>query len=80
MKGEHEGGGPDSNQMGGDALQLFTVGVNHYVDGQDVKFSADIGFSFGEISGFLTVPQTGWATDSRRRDQVVLRTQLQLMF
>lgn len=80
MYAQYEGGGPDSNQMGGDALQLFTVGVNHYVDGQDVKFSADIGFSFGEISGFLTVPQTGWATDSRRRDQVVLRTQLQLMF
>ena len=76
----YEAGGPDRDQFGGDSLQLVTIGFNNYLDGQELKLSADIGMSFGEISGWLTVPQTGWATDSRRRDQVVLRTQLQLMF
>jgi hypothetical protein len=76
----YEAGGPDREQFGGDDLQLFTVGFNKYLDGQELKLSADIGISFGEVSGWMTIPQTGWATDSRRRDQVVLRTQLQLMF
>jgi len=75
-----ESGGPDRENLGGDHLQIVTVGVNHYVDGQDLKLTADIGFSFGEVSAALENPQSGWATDTHRRDQVLLRTQLQLMF
>jgi len=76
----YEAGGPDERGAGGDQLQILTMGVNHYVDGQDVKFTADIGFSFGEVSQFMANTETGWIGDTQRRDQVVLRTQLQLLF
>jgi len=75
-----ESGGPDRESVGGDHLQVLTVGMNHYIDGQDVKFTADFGFSFGEVSVTMENPQAGWATNQKRRDQAVLRTQLQLMF
>ncbi len=75
-----ESGGPDREVIGGDHLQILTVGVNHYIDGQDVKFTADLGFSFGEISSTMANTQAGWAPDLRRRNQLLLRTQLQLMF
>ena len=45
----YESGGPDRESFGGDNMQILTLGINHYVDGQDVKFTADLGFSFGEI-------------------------------
>ncbi len=76
----YEAGGPDEQNAGDDQLQILTMGVNHYVDGQDVKFSADIGFSFGEVSQFMANTETGWIGDTDRRDQVVLRTQIQLLF
>ena len=75
-----ESGGPDREVVGGDLLQIVTLGVNHYIDGQDVKLTADIGFSFGEISATMANVQAGWTADSRRRDQFLLRSQLQLMF
>ena len=76
----YEAGGPDRESIGGDVLQIATIGVNHYADGQDLKFTADIGFSFGEVSATMANSQAGWAEDARRRNQMVLRTQLQLMF
>ena len=75
-----EGGGPDSELAGGDKLQVLTLGMNHYVDGQDLKFTADFGFSFGEISAQMANTEAGWNIDARRRNQAMLRTQLQLMF
>ena len=75
-----EAGGPDRDILGGDHLKILSVGFNHYIDGQDLKVTADLGFSFGEISGIMANPQAGWLTDSRRRNQMLLRTQLQLMF
>ncbi len=76
----YESGGPDREVLGGDHLQVMTLGVNHYIDGQDVKLTADIGFSFGEISSTMSNTQAGWMPDLRRRNQLLLRTQLQLMF
>ena len=75
-----ESGGPDEEGAGGDRLQILTVGMNHYLDGQDMKITADLGFSFGEVSQFMANTETGWMGDLERRDQVVFRTQLQLMF
>ncbi len=75
-----ESGGPDEEEAGGDRLQILTVGMNHYLDGQDMKITADLGFSFGEVSQFMANAETGWIGDLERRDQVVFRTQLQLMF
>ena len=75
-----ESGGPDSPLVGGDELKILSVGVNHYIDGQDVKVTADLGYSFGEVSATLANTQVGWSADSRRRNQMLFRTQLQLMF
>jgi hypothetical protein len=75
-----ESGGVDSDAMGGNDLMLLTVGANHYLDGQDLKLSADVGFSFGDVSSVMMNRQTGWRTDNHNEDQLVLRTQLQMMF
>ena len=75
-----ESGGVDIDAMQGNDLMLLTVGVNHYLDGQDLKLSADLGFSFGDVSVFMMNRQTGWRTDTHHMDEVVLRTQLQMMF
>ena len=75
-----EGGGADRSIFGSNKLNLVTLGFNHYFDGQDMKFSSDIGFSLGEVSAVMANTITGWSTDTSQRDQAVLRTQLQLMF
>ena len=75
-----ETGGPDEEAFGGDELMIVTVGFNHYIDGQDLKFSADIGFSIGDVSLVMLNSQTGWQFDSHKGDQVVVRTQLQMKF
>lgn len=75
-----EGGGADVEEFGSNELSLVILGFNHYLDGQDLKFSADVGFSFGEVSQVMANSITGWNTDTARRDQAILRTQLQLMF
>ena len=54
--------------------------MNHYLDGQDLKLTADVMFSFGEVSLVMQNTQTGIRADKRRFDQIVLRTQLQFMF
>jgi hypothetical protein len=76
----YEAGGADEILAGGDQLQILTLGVNHYVDGQDLKFTADIGFSFGEVSQFMANTEAGWIADLERRNQFLLRTQVQLLF
>jgi len=75
-----EGGGADEEAFGSNELHLVMLGFNHYLDGQDLKFSADIGFSFGEVSQVMANSITGWAVDTTRRDQAIFRTQLQLMY
>ncbi len=76
----YETGSGDQPGLGDSELQLLTVGVNHYLDGQDLKFSADIGFSIGEINSLFANTQAGWHSDTSKDDQVLLRTQLQFMF
>ena len=75
-----ETGQPDGPEQFATGMQIVTVGVNHYVNGQDIKLSADIGFDFGEVTSFMQNDQTGWQLDDHRRDQAVFRSQLQLMF
>ena len=76
----YETGSSDVPGFGDPELQIITAGLNHYIDGQDLKFTADIGFSLGEVSLVMSNSQTGWYHDRRQNDQVVLRTQLQFMF
>ncbi|MDG2423875.1 MAG: hypothetical protein P8M22_07845 [Phycisphaerales bacterium] len=62
-------------------VSILTVGVNWYIDGQDVKWTTDFGVSFDPITGFMTVDQSGWRTDpDNHHAQFLIRSQLQLMF
>lgn len=62
-------------------LYVLTLGCNYYFEGNDVKLSADVGWGFDDVA-------RPWASDiaAWRRDppgsspQVVIRTQLQLVF
>lgn len=62
-------------------LSVMTIGVNWYIDGQDVKFSADFGFGFEDVSNLWGVESLGWRPDGiDTRPQLVIRTQFQLLF
>ncbi|MEE2906782.1 MAG: hypothetical protein VX527_03020 [Planctomycetota bacterium] len=70
------GGGIDTQ-----GVSILTVGVNWYIDGQDVKWTTDFGVSFDPITGFMTSDQAGWRADpDNHHAQFLIRSQLQLMF
>ena len=62
-------------------LYLLTLGANYYFDGHDVKLSADIGVGLDTIGSVWDSDIAGWRVESpRAAPQVVIRTQLQLLF
>ncbi len=62
-------------------LILLTLGANYYFDGQDIKFSADIGFGINPVSQAWNNNLPGWRADpGTTAPQIVIRTQLQLLF
>ena len=62
-------------------LAVVTIGGNYYLDGQDVKLSADVGFGLNPVNTFWTSDQAGWRIDAPGvRPQIVVRTQFQLLF
>jgi hypothetical protein len=62
-------------------LIVVTMGGNYYIDGQDLKLSADIGFGINAVSAAWDSVIAGWRQDSLGAEpQVVIRTQLQLLF
>ena len=69
-------------------LSIVTVGLNNYIDGQDVRWTIDCGVSFTELSPYWADSQrnigspTGWLGDitGNPGTQVLLRTQFQLLF
>ncbi|MCA9284288.1 MAG: hypothetical protein KDA22_03670 [Phycisphaerales bacterium] len=61
-------------------LYVGTVGVNWYIDGQDLKFTVDGGFGINNISPSWGADITGWRIPSEGTNQFVLRTQFQLQF
>ena len=75
-----EGGGVRQNTMGGDDLHILTSGVNWYLDGQGLKVTSDIGWSFGEISNGMQNLMVGWRSTTEQNSQWLFRTQLQLAF
>ena len=57
---------------------VITTGVNWYIDGQDVKWTLDVGFATSDVGySWMNLP-AGWRISGT--DQVVMRTQLQLQF
>ena len=66
---------------GAENLMLVTLGGNYYIDGQDVKFSADFGFGLNPIAAVWASDIAGWRVDRFDvKPQIVVRTQFQLLF
>jgi hypothetical protein len=62
-------------------LWVLTVGTNYYIDGQDLKLSADIGFGLDQIGAAWDSDLAGWRVEGAGADpQIVFRTQFQLLF
>lgn len=63
----------------GNALNLATIGVNWYIDGEDLKWSADMGFALDSVDGVWANTNNGWRP-AAETGEFVFRTQLQLAF
>ena len=62
-------------------MSTLEFGVNYYLQGQDVKWSTDIGFGLTRIGDAWANDIAGWRVDTEGAEpQIVIRTQLQLMF
>jgi hypothetical protein len=61
-----------------DPLNLLTIGANIYLDGQDLKWTTDLGWSITALHPWYADVNAGWRPS--RSDEIVFRTQLQLMF
>ena len=61
-----------------DPLNLLTVGFNWYLDGQDLKWTTDLGWAITAVHPWFADIEAGWRPSAS--DEVVFRTQLQLMF
>jgi hypothetical protein len=67
----------DSDNPLGANLSILTAGVNNYFYGQQGKWTTDIGYAFRAMD--FGSNRTGWRVDEGK-GQIVLRTQLQLLF
>jgi hypothetical protein len=62
-------------------LHAVTVGTNYYIDGHDVKWTTDFGYGLDVIDTAWDSDIAGWRQDtSTSNPQLVLRTQIQLLF
>jgi hypothetical protein len=61
-----------------DPLNLLTIGANVYLDGQDLKWTTDLGWSITALHPWYADVNAGWRPS--QSDEIVFRTQLQLMF
>lgn len=70
----------DTDGMGRD-LSFLTVGVNRYFAGHDLKWTTDVGIGISEVAPFWAASGAGVRADTPgQNQQVVVRTQLQLLF
>jgi hypothetical protein len=74
MQAENRGGNIAFADLG-----IFTLGANYYIEGQDVKWTSDVGFSVTPVSFFFANNLAGWRPDTND-GEIVFRTQLQLQF
>lgn len=70
----------DYDTTGVENLSVLTFGANNYLS-PHVKWSTDLGFGLDEVNGPWASTGAGWRADATGDDgQVVLRSQLQLVF
>ena len=68
---------PGLSQQG--PLSILTVGVNWYLDGQDLKWTTDVGTTIGSpVGGSYIDTASGWRGSAE--GEMVFRTRLQLIF
>ncbi len=71
----------DLDEPGVEDLSVITVGATRYIASHTLKWTTDIGFGVNELAGAFASSGAGWREDAPGEDsQVVLRTQLQLIF
>jgi hypothetical protein len=70
------GGNPALASPG--TLNLLTAGVNWYIDGQDLKWTTDIGWAITDMHAWYSDMQAGWRPS--RANEIVVHTQIQMMF
>ena len=71
----------NSNVVSPPDLSALTAGMNWYIDGQDLKLSFDVGVPLDDVSQFWAFNIAGYRPSSDGAGgQVVVRTQLQLLF
>ena len=63
----------------GNLFSVLTMGVNWYIDGEDLKWSADLGFALDSIDGVWSNNANGWRP-AAEQSEMVFRTQLQMAF
>lgn len=62
-------------------LYVITFGGNYYIDGHDIKLTADIGFGISQVESAWNSDLAGWRVDPEGSEpQVVIRGQFQLLF
>jgi hypothetical protein len=59
-------------------VSIISLGVNKYFAGNSAKWTTDLGFGLDELPA--AVPVTGWRADNGSSGQVVLRSQVQIVF
>jgi hypothetical protein len=77
LQGENRGAGANTIPL--KDLGIFTLGANYYIEGHDVKWTADVGFAVTPVSPQFANQLAGWRPDTDT-GEVVFRTQLQLLF
>jgi len=74
--GQFEGGSAQFADFG-----IITFGFNYYIEGHDVKWTTDVGFSTTELNGTWVSDLTGWRPINHGVEpEVTLRSQIQLLF
>jgi hypothetical protein len=79
--GRYEWGDLDGAGVSNDELSIVTAGVTKFFHKHAVKWTTDIGFALEELDAQWAAAGAGWRADGAGQDgQVVLRSQLQLLF
>jgi hypothetical protein len=63
----------------GNMFSVLTVGFNYYIDGEDLKFTSDVGFALDAVDGIWASNANGWRA-AAEQSEVVFRMQLQMGF
>ncbi len=73
---------PDSGRAGAHTVNLVTAGVNWYINGHALKWSSDVVWALNSMSGFAGASDgLGLLADNpMEKNQVVIRSQVQLLF